>query len=153
MTPPEKKPFTKRPASEPVTCLLTLGSTGAPKPLKFSSNDWADWCGSSIKSKRERNALERRSTKVSCQALVAPLAHGLSRRMAWSEVLHGGRLGICDTRGDVVEQIRKYAPTHLSGAPRFYSLYSGKLENCWRGLDSDSWPSAVRPCRGPSSLP
>ena len=46
--------------------------------------------------------------------------------MAWSEVLHGGRLGICDTRGDVVEQIRKYAPTHLSGAPRFYALYSGK---------------------------
>ena len=121
-----EKPFTKRPASEPVTCLLTLGSTGSPKPLKFSADDWADWCGSSIKSKRERNALERRSTKVSCQALVAPLAHGLSRRMAWSEVLHGGRLGICDTRGDIVEQIRKYAPTHLSGAPRFYALYSGK---------------------------
>ena len=122
----EEAPFTKRPASEPVTCLLTLGSTGSPKPLKFSADDWADWCGSSVKSKRERNALERRSTKVSCQALVAPLAHGLSRRMAWSEVLHGGRLGICDTRGDVVEQIRKYAPTHLSGAPRFYALYTGK---------------------------
>ena len=67
-----EKLFTKRPASEPVTCLLTLGSTGSPKPLKFSADDWADWCGSSIKSKRERNALERRSTKVSCQALVAP---------------------------------------------------------------------------------
>ena len=117
------KPFARR-TCDVVTCLLTLGSTGAPKPLWFSAKDWADWCGASINSGRDRKALERRSAKVSCQALVAPLSHGLSRRMAWSEVFHGGRLGVCDTRGDLVSQIRRCAPTHLSGAPRFYALYA-----------------------------
>ena len=71
--------------------------------------------------------------------------------MAWSEILHGGRLGICDTRGDVVEQIRKYAPTHLSGAPRL-CIIQRETGSLLAGPRFASWPSAVRPCRGHSSL-
>ena len=69
---------------------------------------------------------------MGCAALFAPLSHGLARRTAWSELLHGGRLGLCFPRADstdcgaaltLLDQISAVAPTQLSAAPRFYELY------------------------------
>ena len=36
-----------------------------------------------------RAALVRRSVRVTCAALFAPLSHGQARRAAWGELLHG----------------------------------------------------------------
>ena len=128
-----------------VTCLFSFGSTGEPKPLWFDALRWAEWGERNPpSSKRARAALARRSVRVSCAALFAPLSHGLARRTAWGELLHGGRLGLCDPRGrmadaahgstepdacvDLLEQIRSFAPTTLSAAPRFYALYQRRFE-------------------------
>ena len=116
-----------------MTCLFSFGSSGAPKPLWFDSQRWAEWGERNPPaSKRARIALARRSVRVSCAALFAPLSHGLARRTAWGELLHGGRLGLCNPRGDsgleLLEQIHRIEPTSLSAAPRFYSLYERRFE-------------------------
>ena len=148
--------------SDSLTCLFSFGSTGEPKPLWFDSIRWAEWGERNPPaSRRGRAALARRSVRVSCAALFAPLSHGLARRTAWGELLHGGRLGLCNSRGarakpdwrccrrccrrcckrccrrccsgaaggiDLLEQIHAIAPTVLSAAPRFYSLYERRFE-------------------------
>ncbi|KAL1515784.1 hypothetical protein AB1Y20_002400 [Prymnesium parvum] len=115
-----------------ITCLFSFGSTGEPKPLWFDARQWAEWGERNPPvSRRARAALARRSVRVSCAALFAPLSHGLARRTAWGELIHGGRLGLCHLRGardGILEQIRAVAPTSLSAAPRFYSLYQQRFE-------------------------
>ena len=139
--------FASAPAAAPaasesdlVTCLFSFGSTGEPKPLWFDSLRWAEWGERNPPaSRRARSALARRSLRVSCAALFAPLSHGLARRTAWGELLHGGRLGLCrprggsagagaDDAGDLLDQIHAIAPTTLSAAPRFYTLYQRRHE-------------------------
>ena len=127
---------------------------------------WAEWGERNPPaSRRARAALSRRSVRASCAALFAlsrtltitptitptptltptltrcaalfaPLSHGLARRTAWSELLHGGRLGLCDPRGGgggcggggggggggLLEQICAISPTALAAAPRFFTL-------------------------------
>jgi long-subunit acyl-CoA synthetase (AMP-forming)/thioester reductase-like protein len=140
--------------AELVTCLFSFGSTGEPKHLWFDALSWAEWGERNPPaSRRARAALSRRSVRVSCAALFAPLSHGLARRTAWGELLHGGRLGLCEPRGagafDMafeggegivggeggvggvggwLDQIRAFAPTTLSAAPRFYTLYQRRYE-------------------------
>ena len=139
------------PRSGLVACLLSFGSSGDPKPLWFDADAWADWgdrCPPA--SRRGRRALARRSTRVSCQALFAPLSHGLARRAAWSELVHGGRLGFCDARrGAFLEEIRAVAPTQLSAAPRFYALYEAAYDgHVARGLTDAAALAATRALAG-----
>ena len=92
-----------------------------------------------------RSNLARRSVRVSCAAIFAPLSHGQSRRTVWSELLHGGRIGLCDTRMDLLEQIQTIAPTALQAAPRFYSLYERRFEaELAKCADRDAALRAVR---------
>ena len=132
-----------------VTCLFSFGSAGASKPLWFDAERWAEWGERNPpSSRRARTALARRSVRVSCAALIGPLSHGMARRTAWSELQHGGRIGLCSPRGtgggsqapddklnggsdgslDILDQIALIAPTQLSAAPRFYVLYQRRYE-------------------------
>ena len=114
-----------------ITCLFSFGSTGDPKPLWFSPRDWAEWGERNPPaSKRGRVSLSRRSLGVGCAALFAPLSHGLARRTAWGELLHGGRLGLCRPRDapDLLAEIAAVAPTALAAAPRFFALFRRSFE-------------------------
>ena len=63
-----------------VTCLCSFGSAGASKPLWFDDQRWAEWGERNPPvSRKGRTALTRRSARVSCAALFAPLSHGLAR--------------------------------------------------------------------------
>ena len=55
-------------------------------------------------------------------------------------MLHGGRLGLCAPRGtlNLLSQIRCVAPTTLSAAPRFYSLYFRRFEDELASLQRQS---------------
>lgn len=153
--------------SAPVTCIFSFGSTGLPKPLWYDGHRWAEWTERNPpRTRRARTALERRSVRVSCAALFAPLAHGLARRTAWGELLHGGRLGMCVTRADgvgggcsadsggtervcnLVHQICAIAPTSLSAAPRFYAMYerrfAAELARAHRAADEAAADAAAQ---------
>ena len=94
--PPDTAPDARNPLQLPamdvdnnglVTCLFSFGSTGVPKPLWFDALQWAEWGERNPPvSRRARAALARRSVRVSCAALFAPLSHGLARRTAWGEL-------------------------------------------------------------------
>ena len=155
---PRSPPLTLVATSEDfVTCLFSFGSTGEPKSLWFDALRWAEWGERNPPaSRRARAALARRSIRVSCAAIFAPLSHGQARRVSWGELLHGGRLGLCDPRGgtasnsrngphctlNVLEQIRCVAPTALSAAPRFYSLYQHRYVAELNALSQRSLPAS-----------
>jgi long-subunit acyl-CoA synthetase (AMP-forming) len=107
--------------SWPVTCMFSSGSTGQPKPLWFTA---ADWPGSWQSLRRAGQG------RITASAIFSPLTHALGRRTVWSELLLGGRIGICSTTADcdLRNQIGCLAPTVISAAPRFYQLLQRSFE-------------------------